>query len=194
MAKLYFKYGVMGSSKTAQALITKHNYEKGNNKVLLLKPSTDNRDGADIIKSRIGLEAKATIINKDTNIFSDIHYVMYEECDVIICDESQFFTEKQIEQLKDIANIFNTPVICFGLLTDFQTHLFPGSKRLIELADSIQEIKMVCDCGKKAQINARLVNGKITTQGEQVFIGGNESYKAMCYECWLKNIQDKKEG
>lgn len=192
MAKLYFKYGVMGSSKTAQALIAKFNYEKGGNRVLLLKPATDTRDGEYIIKSRIGLEAKAIAVSVSTNLYDEF-FGEKDPCswpDVIICDESQFFTEEQIEQLKDIATTYSIPVMCYGLLTDFQTRLFPGSKRLIELADSLQEIKMVCDCGKKATVNARLVKGMVTTEGEQVFLGGNESYKAMCYKCWKESLND----
>ena len=190
MAKLYFKYGVMGSSKSAQALIAKFNYEEGGHNVLVLKPATDTRDGKDVVKSRIGLSGKAIMVESDIDIYEK--FFLGNECwpDVIICDESQFFTEAQIEQLKDIAVKFEIPVLCYGLLTDFQTKLFPGSKRLIELADSVQEIKMVCDCGKKASVNARLVEGKVTVEGEQVFIGGNESYKAMCYECWKNSLND----
>lgn len=192
MAKLYFKYGVMGSSKSAQALITKFNYEQGNNKVLMLKPLTDNRDGSDIIRSRIGLEAKVTPIDSTVDIFNFVYDTCRPKPDVIICDESQFFTGEQIEELKDITRLFDIPVICYGLLTDFKTNLFPGSKRLVELADSLQEIKMVCDCGKRASINARIVDGKIALNGEQVMIGGNESYKAICYKCWKDRIN--KEG
>lgn len=192
MSKLYFKYGVMGSSKSAQALITKFNYEQGNNKVLMLKPLIDNRDGANIIRSRIGLETVVTTIDKNDSIFDIIHVLFENKPDVIICDESQFFTEEQINDLKEITRLFDIPVICYGLLTDFRTNLFPGSKRLVELADSLQEIKMVCDCGKRASINARIVDGKIALNGEQVMIGGNESYKAMCYKCWKERIY--KEG
>lgn len=181
MAKLYFKYGVMGSSKTAQALITKFNYEKNGDKVLFIKPSTDTRDGENIIKSRIGLSGEAMVLTPDDNLSL---MGVASDYDVVICDESQFFTAKQIERLKDLAVFFEVPVICYGLLTDFQTHLFPGSKRLIELADSIQEIKMVCRCGRKATVNARIVNGEIVREGEQVMLGGDESYEAMCYECW----------
>ena len=180
MAKLYFRYGVMGSSKTAQALITKFNYEENGKQVLLLKPSTDDRDGADIIKSRIGLKSAATIIGADNSI----PISLIANYDVIICDESQFFSPEQIERLKDIAVFCDIPVLCYGLLTDFQTKLFPGSKRLIELADSLQEIKMVCRCGRKATVNARRIDGKITTEGEQILLGSNETYEAMCYECW----------
>ena len=180
MAKLYYKYGVMGSSKTAQALITKFNYEENGSKVLFIKPSTDTRDGENIVKSRIGLSGKAMILKPNDELaIKDI-----AGYDVIICDESQFFTPEQIERFKDIAVDCNIPVLCYGLLTDFQTHLFAGSKRLIELADSLQEIKMVCKCGCKATVNARLVDGKVVREGEQVMLGGNESYKAMCYECW----------
>lgn len=180
MAKLYFKYGVMGSSKTAQALITKFNYENNGSKVLFIKPATDTRDGENIVKSRIGLSGEAMILKADeTLLMSDV-----VGCDVIICDESQFFTPEQIEQFKNIAVFLNIPVLCYGLLTDFKTNLFPGSKRLIELADSLQEIKMVCRCGHKATVNARIVDGKVVREGEQVMLGGNESYEAMCYECW----------
>lgn len=186
MAKLYFKYGVMGSSKTAQALITKFNYEENGSKVLFIKPSTDTRDGENIVKSRIGLSGEAMILKPNDELaVKDI-----AGYDVIICDESQFFTPKQIERFKDIAVHCNIPVLCYGLLTDFQTHLFAGSKRLIELADSLQEIKMVCECGRKATVNARMVDGKITREGEQVMLGGNESYKAMCYECWSRESEE----
>lgn len=192
MAKLYFKYGVMGSSKSAQALIAKFNYEENGMDVLLLKPATDTRDGANIIKSRIGLKCEARIVNEKVDIYNEIVFPNDIWPCVIICDESQFFTEAQIEQLKDIAADLDIPVLCYGLLTDFQTRLFPGSKRLIELADSVQEIKMVCECGKRASVNARLVQGKVVTEGEQVLIGGNESYVAMCYNCWKKHLLNKR--
>lgn len=183
MAKLYFKYGVMGSSKTAQALITKFNYENNGSKVLFIKPATDTRDGENIVKSRIGLSSEVTILKE--NEVLDVPDV--SRYDVIICDESQFFTPEQIDNFKDIAVFLGIPVLCYGLLTDFQTNLFPGSKRLIELADSLQEIKMVCRCGRKATVNARIVDGKIVREGEQVVLGGDESYEAMCYECWYWN-------
>ena len=186
MSKLYFKYGVMGSSKTAQSLITEFNYKENDNNVIFIKPATDNRDGENIIRSRIGLQGEALVVKSSDKISP----MITDSCDVIISDESQFFTPSQIEELKDIAVERGIPVICYGLLTDFQTKLFPGSKRLIELADSLQEIKMVCKCGRKATVNARFVNGKVVTEGEQVMLGGNESYKAMCYKCW-KNAMKK---
>jgi thymidine kinase len=186
MAKLYFKYGAMGSSKTANALITRFNYQERNMKVWLIKPSVDDRDGANIIRSRIGLEATADIMTPDTDIFA-----LFEEsrrdCDVIITDECQFFTPEQIDQLRKIVDVHNIPVMCFGLRTDFLTHLFPGSRRLFEVADSITEIKTICSCGSKATVNARIDEaGNVVTTGSQILIGGNDSYIAMCHKCWKK--------
>ena len=186
MAKLYYKFGAMGSSKTAQALITKFNYEERNMKVLLLKPSVDTRDGVTIVKSRIGLQEDAVIVGSDENIY-EIYLSKYSDCNVIIVDECQFLTPEQVDQLADIVIEKDIPVLCFGLSTDFTTHLFPGSKRLFEIAESISEIKSICSCGAKATVNARIDgNGRIVTEGSQVLIGGNDSYVAMCRKCWLK--------
>jgi len=188
MAKLYFKYGAMGSSKSAQALITKFNYEELGMKVWLIKPSTDTRDGADIIKSRIGLECRAQIITPDENI--EDAYRKVGRHDVIITDEAQFFTPEQIEQLRTLVDEDDIPVLCFGLRTDFLTHFFPGARRLMELADSLTEIKTVCACGRKATVNARIdEKGHIITEGAQVFLGGNDSYVAMCHKCWKDKIR-----
>lgn len=187
MAKLYFKYGAMGSSKTANALITKFNYEERGMNVWLIKPATDNRDGAQIIRSRIGLQAEAEVIAPADNIFDKFSSRVVT--DVIIADECQFLTPAQIEQLRRIVDEKGIPVLCFGLRTDFQTKLFPGSSRLFELADSITEIKTICDCGSKATVNARISGeGYIVTEGEQVMLGGNDSYIAMCHSCWRKRI------
>lgn len=188
MAKLYFKYGAMGSSKSAQALITKFNYEELGMTVWLIKPSIDTRDGADVIKSRIGLECKAQIITPEQNIEDEYHAA--GKHDVIIADEAQFFTGEQIEQLRALVDDEDLPVLCFGLRTDFLTHLFPGSQRLLELADSLTEIKTVCACGRKATVNARIdETGRVVTQGNQVFLGGNDSYIAMCHKCWKEKIR-----
>ena len=193
MAKLYFKYGAMGSSKTAQALITKYNYEENGLKVWLIKPSADTRDGMDILRSRIGLEATVQIMLPDTEVYEVFKTEREGRCDVIITDECQFFTPEQIVQLRAIVNDYDIPVMCFGLRTDFLTHLFPGSRRLMEIADTIQEIKTICDCGNKATVNARIdTEGHIITQGEQVFLGGNDSYIAMCHRCWLRGIREKR--
>ncbi len=193
MAKLYFKYGAMGSSKTANALITKFNYEERGMKVWLIKPSIDDRDGANAVKSRIGLYAEAFVVTPDKDLVEE--YKQHSDIDVIIADECQFLTPDQIDGLRTIVDLYNIPVLCFGLRTDFLTHLFPGSRRLFEVADSISEIKTICTCGSKAIINARIdENGKIVTEGDQILIGGNDSYVAMCHSCWQKQIKNQKEG
>ena len=192
MAKLYFKYGAMGSSKSAQALITQFNYEELGMTVWLIKPSIDTRDGADIIKSRIGLARSAQIITPEQDIVKE--YAKAGRHDVIISDEAQFFTPEQIDQLREIVDFEDIPVLCFGLRTDFLTHVFPGSKRLLELADSITEIKTVCACGRKATVNARIdENGRVITHGDQVFLGGNDSYVAMCHRCWRHAILEHRK-
>ena len=186
MAKLYFKYGAMGSSKTANALITRFNYQERDMNVWLIKPSIDDRDGANIIRSRIGLEAAADIMTPDTDIFA-LFEESHRDANVIITDECQFFTPEQIDQLRKIVDVHNIPVMCFGLRTDFLTNLFPGSRRLFEVADSITEIKTICSCGSKATVNARIDgNGNVVTTGSQILLGGNDSYIAMCHKCWKK--------
>jgi len=194
--KLYFRYGVMGSSKTAQALMTRFNYEQQGYKVLLMKPKIDNRDDNNnktVIKSRIGLEANAYAFSLDENIIESYNKISKnQKYDVIICDESQFCTTKQIEEFKTLTE--KLPVFCYGLKTDFKSHLFEGSKRLLEIADSLTEIKSICECGRKAIINARFLNNQIVTSGSVVDIGGDEKYKPICYSCYKKyiNIRDNK--
>lgn len=208
MSRLYFKFGAMGSSKTANALMTRFNYLEKNHSVWLVKPQTDTRDDytdengniVTVVKSRIGLEAPAYVVKEDDDIINlyktasaDVvvndKIIKTQKIDVIICDECQFFTEEQIDQLKHIAESDDIPVICFGLRSDFRTKLFPGSKRLFEIADSITEVKSICECGKKAIVNARFdSNGEIVTDGAQVDIGGNEKYKSMCWSCWQKLV------
>lgn len=191
MAKLYFKFGAMGCSKSAQALITKFNYEERGMKVLLVKPSTDNRDGATIVRSRIGLTAEAITVAESVNLY-DLYINSHKDCNVIIVDECQFLHPDQVDQLSQVVMDYDIPVLCFGLSTDFQTHLFPGSRRLFEIADSITEIKSVCKCGDKATVNARLDdNGNVVFTGDQLCIGGNERYVAMCKKCWIKARRDQ---
>ena len=193
MAKLYFKYGAMGSSKTAQALITRYNYEENDLRVWLIKPSADSRDGEAVIRSRIGLEGVAQILSPEADVLEIFRTEQQGKCDVIIVDECQFLTEEQIDQLRAIVDEHNVPVMCFGLRTDFQCRLFAGSRRLMEVADTIQEIKTICDCGAKATVNARIDSeGHIVTQGEQLFLGGNDSYIAMCHKCWVRGIREHK--
>ena len=190
MAKLYFKYGAMGSSKSANALITKFNYEERGMKVWLIKPSVDVRDGAAHIRSRIGLDEIADVIYPADDIRELLS--SKEGVDVIISDECQFFTPAQIDQLREIVDTVGIPVLCFGLRTDFLTHMFPGSARLFEVADSITEIKTICSCGSKAIVNARIdSNGNVVTEGDQVFLGGNDSYIAMCHKCWAEKVKGR---
>ena len=190
MAKLYFKYGAMGSSKTANALITKFNYEERGMKTWLIKPSLDDRDGEDVVRSRIGLEARAYVVTPGSDLYKE--FSRHGDCHVIIADECQFFTPEQIDQLRRIVDELDIPVLCFGLRTDFLTHLFPGSRRLFEVADSIQEIKTICSCGEKALVNARIDGeGNVITEGGQILIGGNDSYIAMCHRCWKKAINKR---
>ena len=187
MAKLYFKYGAMGSSKTAQALITKFNYEERGMAVWLIKPSVDVRDGTTALRSRIGLEAQGDVIAPGDDIAA--LYARRGRTDVIIADESQFFTPEQVDQLRRLVDERDLPVLCFGLRTDFSTSLFPGSRRLFELADSITEIKTICACGSKATVSARIgPDGRVVVRGEQVLLGGNDTYVAMCHSCWKKRI------
>lgn len=194
MPKLYFKYGTMGSSKTAQALMCKFNYEERGFKVLLMKNLVDKRDvqnGKVVVKSRIGLFAECKTFEKDTNLYEMVKKegFLKNKC-VVIVDEAQFLTKKQVEELKEVSNY--VPVLCYGLLTNFKTELFEGSKRLVEIADSLHELKSICRCGKKSNVNARLVNGKIVTDGSEILIGGNESYEAMCFDCFKKLQQNNK--
>ncbi len=192
MAKLYFKFGAIGSSKSAQALITKFNYEELGMTVWLIKPSTDTRDGANLIRSRIGLSCNAQVITPEQSILTA--YRAAGRHDVIIADEAQFFTPEQIDELRTLVDEDDLPVLCFGLRTDFLTHFFPGAQRLMELADSLTEIKTVCACGRKATVNARIdAKGKIITEGSQVFLGGNDSYMAMCHKCWKRKIREQQE-
>ena len=191
MAKIYFRFGAMGCSKSAQALITKFNYEERNMKVMFIKPAIDTRDGKDIVRSRIGLSAKAIAVSAEENVY-ELYKQNHSDCKVVICDECQFLTPDQVDQLDEIAMEFDVPVLCFGLSTDFTTHLFPGSKRLFEIAQSITEIKSVCKCGAKATVNARLDdNGNVVYSGDQVLLGGNGRYEAMCRKCWLKRKKEQ---
>lgn len=181
--KMYFFYGVMGSSKTAMALMKKFSFEEHGKKVALLKPSIDIRDGKDIVKSRIGLSCNALVLDKTKSV-KDV-LLGFNKLDIIIVDEAQFLTESQVDELRDLADN-GIMVMCYGLKTDYMGKLFEGSKRIIEIADSIREIQSPCKCGKKAIINARYNGSKIIYSGDQIDIGGDDKYKAMCYKCWKK--------
>mgnify|MGYP000847091690 FL=1 len=174
MAKLIFRYGAMGSSKTANALMVRYNYYERDKKVMLLKPRCEDRDGAKVIKSRIGLEEPCEFAEDFLENYSGELY------DCIIVDEVQFLATEIIDRLSDLVDEHNITVICYSLRTDFQRHLFPGAQRLMELADDIEQIRTICWCGKRAHFNARLLNGEMVTEGEQVQLGGNESYISLC--------------
>ncbi len=195
-SRLYFKYGTMGSSKSAQALMAKFNYEQKGMVVMLVKPSLDNRgdgDGQPMVRSRIGLSSPCEIIRPDDSFVELFDKFKAENgCDCVIVDEAQFCTTKQVDELKLLTK--QVPVLCYGLLNNFRCQLFEGSKRLVELADSLQEIKSVCRCGRKSTVNARFINGKCVDDGPVVFIGGDESYENMCYWCWQDELKKARKS
>ena len=176
MAKLYYYYGAMGSSKTANALMTKFNYREVGQKALLCIPAMDTRDGNLTVHSRIGLEEKCILLEEFVKYTDE----QVKEYNCIIVDEVQFATPEQIDFLSDVVDFMDVPVICYGLRADFQNRLFPGSERLIAIADHIQELKTVCWCGRKATCNARYNENGIVREGAQVMLGANDSYKSLC--------------
>ena len=180
MAKLYFKYGAMGSSKTAQALITKFNYEERGQDTLLVKPQLDTRDGDHMVKSRIGLTHECVYFH-EMRAMSDEELKQYA---CIIVDEAQFLTKEEVYYLVHLVDDCNIPVICYGLRADFRGELFPGSYHLLVMADKLEEVKTICWCGKKATYNTRVVNGKVVKEGEQIVLGGNEAYVSLCRKHW----------
>ena len=187
MAKLYFRYGAMGSSKSANILMVRDNYEERGQYAVVLKPRKDNRDGEHEIQSRIGLSAPAEYVDeflKEIVEFWDDEISEYtyhgKRVDAILVDEAQFLSPEEVDTLSDIVDFYNIPVLCYGLRTDFLNHLFPGSRRLMEIADVIEEVPTVCWCGKRAQCNTRYANGKIVREGAQIMLGSNESYVALC--------------
>ena len=182
MAKLYFYYGAMGSSKTANALMAEYNYNERGQKALLAKTNIDTRDGANIMRSRIGLEKECLLLS-DVCLMSDDEIKKY---DAIIVDEIQFATSDQVDHLAYIVDYLNVPVLCYGLRSDFQLHLFEGSERLITIADELREVKTVCWCGKKATTNARYNEHGIVREGSQVMLGANDSYIALCRKHFLE--------
>lgn len=182
MAKLYFYYGAMGSSKTANALMTEYNYAERGQKALLAKTNVDTRDGVYTIKSRIGLEKQCVLLSEICTMDEKV----LKGYDAIIVDEIQFATVEQIDFLAHIVDDLNVPVICYGLRSDFQLNLFEGSKRLLAIADEIKEVKTVCWCGRKATCNARYNKYGIVREGSQVMLGANDEYIALCRKHFLE--------
>ncbi len=186
--KLYFRYGTMGSAKTALLLTSAYNFEERGMKYVCLKPVIDTRDTVNVIKSRIGIQRECRWIYHETDLYR-LATELFAECETLIdwflVDEAQFLTADQVDQLARVVDDFGCNVVCYGLRTDFQSHLFEGSRRLFEIADTLDEIKSTCTCGRKTIINARIDrNGDFVDQGEQVEIGGDERYIAVCRKCW----------
>ncbi len=190
MAKLYFRYGAMNSSKTANALMVKYNYEERGQKVLLMKPSVDNRDGGCIIKSRAGLTEECLLIHDDSNVYQMVHSYIKKNSEIncVIIDEAQFLTKQQVYHLTRLVDGDKIPVICYGLRADFRGELFEGSQYLLAWADTIEEIKTICWCGRKAIMNARYQGDKIIKEGEQVEVGGNDRYISLCRTHWHDGV------
>ena len=189
MAKLYFRYGAMGSSKSANAIMVVYNYKERNQSAVLLNPQSDIRDGKQINVSRCGLRMDCEF----TDSFLDQNDDEFNKYDCIVVDEAQFLTKKQVETLVHIADDLDIPVICYGLRADFQNKLFEGSLYLLSWADTIEEIKTICWCGKKATCNARIgADGKIMREGPQFLLGGNERYIPLCRK-HFRSGQIKKE-
>lgn len=189
MSKLYFRYGAMGSGKSIDLLKVAHNYEEKGQRVVIITAGIDDRYGVGKITTRIGLQRDAEIFNKDVNIFELVKNYKYVP-DSVLIDEAQFLTKEHVYQISDIVDILDIPVMCYGLRADFRLEFFEGSLHLMEIADKIEEIKTVCECGSKATCNMRMLDGKATNKGDQILIGGNDSYKSVCRKCYKKYIKE----
>ncbi len=189
MSKVYFRYAAMNAGKSTQLLQVRHNYHERHQRTLLLKPHVDNRDGEDVIRPRIGgLEVKVdALIRVDTNLRGLVERSCETDgkLDCVLVDEAQFLTPEQVRELCEVADFLRIPVMCYGLRTDFRAQLFAGSAALMALADNIEELKTICWCGKKATVNARILDGHVLHEGPQVLIGGNDTYTALCRKHWL---------
>ena len=182
MAQLYFKYGAMGSSKSANALMARFNYEERGQKTLMVKPQLDTRDGDHMVYSRIGLKHPCVYFDE----MREMPEKVLQENACIIVDEAQFLSREEVRYLVHLVDDCGIPVICYGLRADFRGELFPGSYELLVMADKLEEVKTICWCGKKAICNARVQNGKVVKEGEQVMLGGNESYVSLCRRHWAE--------
>lgn len=194
MATLYFRYGVMNSSKSANLLMVNHNYTSADKETIVFKPARDTRDGAFVSSRVLDEKIPATMIGKSE--YGRMYQIAEEsKPSAILVDEVQFFNERQVKELADIVDDFNIPVLCYGLMSDFTGHLFEGSKALIENGARLEEIKTVCiQCEKKADFNMRVLNGEPTFDGEQIQVGGNESYQAVCRKCYNRKLRRYKEN
>ena len=189
MAKLYYRYGAMNCGKTALLLQVAHNYEERDMKVLLLKPGVDTKGNKNLV-SRIGIKRKVDhIISPDENLNKYLSTVK-KDIVCILVDEAQFLTKDQVDELFMFTKQKDVPVICYGLRSDFKTIAFPGSLRLFELSDVMEELYTICRCGKRAKFNGRKINGKFTTKGSQVAIDGvdNVEYESLCGKCYIEKV------
>lgn len=198
MCKLYFKYSPMNSGKSGMLLMQAHQFEERGIPFLCLKSIIDTRDGEDVIVSRVGIKRECISIDVNDNIYDLIYNYManailegMEKPLWVLVDECQFLSKEQVDQLAMIVDKLSINVMCYGLRTDFTTNLFEGSKRLMELADSIEEVKTLCHCGNKAIVNARFNNGELVTEGDQIVIGGNDMYTSICRKCYFELLEKK---
>ena len=187
MAKLYFRHGTVGSAKTLNLLAVAHNYRQQEKKVLVMKPDFDTRFGKESVKSRAGLEMQADVLIQSVESLRGIDYT---GINCILVDEAQFLSAKVIEEFRRITLDWGIPILCYGLRTDFKSHLFEGSARLMELADSIEEVKATCHyCDRKSIMNLKHVNGVATSEGATVDLGAEEKYLPTCFKCYQKEIE-----
>ena len=192
MSKLYFRYGAMNCGKSALLMQVAYNYNEKGKRVIVIKPEVDVK-GGDCLVSRIGLKRTVDICLSSEDSLKKYYDVWIQDVSCILVDEAQFLEPRQVEELWYFAKICDIPVICYGLKSDFQSHLFEGSKRLLELADEIEEILNICGCGKRAKFNARYVDGKFTLKGDTILIDGENStveYRALCGKCYLKECEN----
>jgi thymidine kinase len=190
MSKLYFRYGAMNCGKSTALMQVAHNYEENNKKVIVIKSIIDTK-GNNCLESRIGIKREVDILLKKDDTL-DKYIKDYKDIDCILVDEAQFLSTKQINELWKITKTKDIPVICYGLKIDFRSNLFEGSKRLLELADVVEELITICSCGKRAKFNARFINGKFTLKGNEVLIDGSKDnvvYRPMCGKCYLNELE-----
>ena len=194
MAKLYFNYSTMNAGKTTVLLQAAHNYSERGMNPFLLTANADTRSGIGTIKSRIGLKKSAQTFSQSVDLLSKVKEANSKKnISCVFVDEAQFLTEEQVWQLAKVVDDLKIPVLCFGLRVDFQGNLFPGSKCLLSIADELKEVKTICHCGKKATMVIRQLNGKTVIDGDQVQIGGNESYTSLCRKHWLNEFEKAKK-
>ena len=192
--KLVFTYGCMNAGKSAQLQLKAHNFEERKVPFIILKSVLDTRDGNNVVHSRPLGDKECTTVKQNENLFNVISTELTKrgKLKYVLVDEAQFLTEKQVDQLSDVVDFLDIDVICYGLRSDFKTHLFPGSKRLFEIADSFKEIESTCECGEKNMFNARIdLDGNVITKGKQIEVGGEDKYLSMCRKCYKERTKNK---